>query len=64
LIAFLACLGAATDALARVARGNDLHAFVDGRLVAMAIDDALPRGKYGMGTNRAAATWRDFDVNQ
>ena len=33
-------------------RGNELHAFVDGQLVATALDDALPRGKYGMGTNR------------
>ena len=45
-------------------RGNELHAFVDGQLVATALDDSLPRGKYGMGTNRAAATWQDFNVAQ
>jgi len=45
-------------------RGSELHAFVDGQLVATALDNALPRGKYGMGTNRAAATWQDFDVTQ
>ena len=44
--------------------GNELHAFVDGQLVATALDDALPRGKYGMGTYRAAATWQDFSVDQ
>jgi hypothetical protein len=42
--------------------GNELHAFVDGQLVATALDDSLPCGKYGMGTNRAVATWQDFDV--
>lgn len=46
------------------AYGNQLHAFVDDRRVASAIDDALPRGKYGMGTYRTAATWRDYLVTQ
>jgi len=36
----------------------------DGRLVATALDDALPRGKYGMGTYRATATWQDFVADQ
>jgi hypothetical protein len=45
-------------------RGNELHAFVDGQLVATALDDDLPRGKYGMGTFRAAATWQDYVVSQ
>jgi hypothetical protein len=44
--------------------GNELHAFVDGQLVATALDDALPRGKYGMGTYRAAATWQDYVADQ
>lgn len=44
--------------------GNELHAFVDGQLVATALDDALPRGKYGMGTYRAAATWQDYLATQ
>ena len=44
--------------------GNELHAFVDGRLVATALDDALPLGKYGMGTYRATATWQDFVADQ
>jgi len=42
--------------------GNELHAFVDGQLVATALDDSLPCGKYGMGTNRAAAMWQDFNI--
>jgi len=45
-------------------RGNELHAFVDGQLVATALDDAIPRGRYGMGAYRAAATWQDFAVVQ
>ncbi|HEY6124381.1 MAG TPA: hypothetical protein VIV63_07000, partial [Steroidobacteraceae bacterium] len=44
--------------------GNELHAYVDGQLVATALDDSLPRGRYGMGTFRAAATWQDFSVDQ
>ncbi|HEU5134519.1 MAG TPA: hypothetical protein VFU13_05185 [Steroidobacteraceae bacterium] len=44
--------------------GNELHAIVDGQLVATALDGELPRGKYGMGTYRAAATWQDFLVTQ
>jgi hypothetical protein len=44
--------------------GNELHAFVDGRLVATALDNDLPRGKFGMGTLHAAATWQDYVVTQ
>jgi hypothetical protein len=44
--------------------GNELHAFVDGRLVATALDDALPLGRYGMGTYRTTATWQDYVVDQ
>jgi hypothetical protein len=44
--------------------GNELHAFVDGELVATALDDSLARGKYGMGTYRAAATWQDYVADQ
>ena len=41
-----------------------LATFVDGNLVATARDEALPRGQYGMGTYRAAATWQDFVATQ
>jgi len=44
--------------------GNELHAFVDGQLVATALDDTFALGNYGMGTYRAAATWQDLSVDQ
>ena len=62
-VSFTAAPGAMREYTLSV-RGNELHAFVDGQLVATAIDDSLPRGKYGMGTYRAAATWQDFEVTQ
>lgn len=62
-VSFTATPGAMRDYTLSV-RGNELHAFVDGQLVATALDDALPRGKYGMGTYRAAATWQDLVVDQ
>jgi hypothetical protein len=62
-VAFAAAPGAMREYALSV-RGNELHAFVDGQMVATALDDELPRGKYGMGTNRATATWQDFDVAQ
>jgi hypothetical protein len=62
-VAFTAAPGAMREYTLSV-RGRELHAFVDGQLVATALDDALPRGKYGMGTHLAAATWQDFFVEQ
>jgi hypothetical protein len=46
------------------ALGNELHAFVDGKLVAKASDAELPRGVYGVGTYRTAATLQDMTVTQ
>jgi len=62
-VTFTAAPGAMHEYTFRVV-GKELHAFVDGQLVATALDDALPRGKYGMGTYRAAATWQDFSADQ
>ncbi len=62
-VSFTAAPGAMREYTLSV-RGNELHALVDGQLVATALDDALPRGKYGMGTYRTAATWQDFSVSQ
>lgn len=43
---------------------NELHAYVDGVFVAGAIDGAIARGQYGIGTVRASATWQNFIVDQ
>jgi len=44
--------------------GNELHAYVDGVLVAGAIDGSITKGQYGLGTYRAAATFQNFYANQ
>ncbi len=44
--------------------GNQLHAFVNGQRVAQALDDAISRGIYGLGTYRTAATFRNLNVLQ
>jgi hypothetical protein len=44
--------------------GDQLHAYVDGVLVAQARDGALERGHYGIGTYRTAATFQTFIVDQ
>lgn len=44
--------------------GDQLHAYVDGVLVAQALDDSVSRGHYGLGTYRAAATFQTFIVEQ
>ena len=45
-------------------RGNELHASVDGQVVATALDSTFPTGKYGVGTYRAAVTLQDMEVTQ
>ena len=44
--------------------GNELHAYVDDVFVAGAIDGAIAKGQYGIGTTGAAATFQDFSVEQ
>jgi hypothetical protein len=44
--------------------GNELHAYVNDVFVAGAIDDAIAKGRYGIGTTGAAATFQDFRVEQ
>jgi hypothetical protein len=44
--------------------GNQLHAYVDGRFVAGALDGEIPSGQYGFGMYRSAATFQNFDVTQ
>lgn len=44
--------------------GDELHAFVDGVLMAQAHDALIPAGQYGVGTYRAAVTFRRFVVDQ
>lgn len=44
--------------------GDELHAFVDGVLVAQAQDNLIPSGQYGLGTYRAAASFQRFEVEQ
>jgi hypothetical protein len=43
---------------------DQLHVYVDGVLLAQAIDGEIPRGRYGLGTYRTAATFQSFEVNQ
>ncbi len=44
--------------------GNELHAYVDDRFVAGALDDAIPRGRFGVGMYRTAVTIRRLDATQ
>ena len=44
--------------------GNELHAYVDDVFKAGAIDDGIPRGRYGVGSYRAAFTYQTFIVKQ
>ena len=44
--------------------GNQLHAYVDDAFVAGAVDNDIPRGKYGLGTAHASATFQTFEVQQ
>jgi hypothetical protein len=46
------------------AYGNQLHALVDGVVLATALDDDLPAGKFGLGTYRAGATFDDIEAWQ
>ncbi len=43
---------------------DELHAYVDGVLVAQAQDGQIPDGQYGLGMYRAAATFQNFIVTQ
>jgi len=43
---------------------DELHAYVDGVLLAQAQDGQIARGQYGMATYRAAATYQNFIVEQ
>lgn len=47
-----------------VVTGNELHAYVDGRFIAGAVDDEIEAGAYGLATSRAAATFQDFLVEK
>jgi hypothetical protein len=47
-----------------VVTGNELHAYVDGRFIAGAIDGEIKAGAYGLATSRAAATFQDFRVQK
>jgi hypothetical protein len=44
--------------------GNELHAYVDGAFVGGALDNAIARGNYGVGSYRAAFTYGKFTVEQ
>ncbi len=44
--------------------GNVLHAYVDGVLLAGATDGSIPRGQYGFGMYRTAATVRGLTATQ
>jgi hypothetical protein len=44
--------------------GNELTALVDDAVVARAVDDQIPRGRAGIGTYRAAATFDTFAADQ
>jgi hypothetical protein len=46
------------------ALGDQLHAYVDGVLVAQAVDATFTSGHYGLGTYRTAATFQTFVVDQ
>jgi hypothetical protein len=44
--------------------GNELHAFVDDRYVAGAIDNDIAQGQYGVGSYRGAFSYKRFYVAQ
>ena len=44
--------------------GNELHAYVNDVFVAGAIDSAITKGQYGIGTSGSAATFQNFTVEQ
>jgi len=44
--------------------GNELHAYVDDKFVAGALDSAIAKGRYGLATSKAAATYQTFTVEQ
>jgi hypothetical protein len=44
--------------------GNQLHAYVDDVFIAGAVDGSISRGRYGLATSRAAATYQNFYVDQ
>ena len=45
-------------------RRDELHAYVDGVLVAQAADTQIPDGQFGIGMYRTAATFSRFDASQ
>jgi hypothetical protein len=46
------------------ALGNELHALVDGKLVATALDDDIKKGRYGYATYHTAASFSSLVVSQ
>lgn len=44
--------------------GDQLRAYVDGAFVAEARDATLGAGRFGIATNRAAASFHDFAARQ
>ena len=44
--------------------GNELMAIVEGEVLIRAVDDDLPLGRFGLGTNRAGATYRYISAAQ
>jgi hypothetical protein len=44
--------------------GNQLHALVNGQIIATALDGDLPEGRYGIATYRTAALFHLVDVEQ
>ena len=42
------------------AMGSNLRVYINGQLVAEAVDAALPQGRYGLITNRATAEFDNF----
>ncbi len=47
-----------------VVTGNELHAYVDGVFRAGALDNSIPRGQYGFGMYRSAATIQGLTATQ
>jgi hypothetical protein len=50
--------------LAFSVRRDELHAYVDGVLVAQAADTQIPDGQFGLGMYRTAATFSRFEASQ
>ena len=44
--------------------GNELMAIVEGAVLIRAVDNDLPRGRFGLATNRAGATYRYISASQ